>query len=427
MKKIFLVIAISSFLFGLTAQSRPFEDSKNSYDPFIAQKGGFESLFVNPAAMAGETDVFTWDLEGGTQGKKSTYESIRFMMENSSALTGGDTSTLESADVEQVLDLLGSAVSQEDLDTLTLGTAISGKTAEQIQIWFAEGNTLTQTDIDLIADSVSANQDTIIANALGNLQVTLEFTTKMGTLINGFGLGVYGNAYSVLDAGEMGFDSLIAETGIKTGYGFKIGNLGLGLSGDFAMIGDFTYDGGISMMEIAEIMNQTMYYGYAWGIDAGVTLDILPSLTIGAVMTDLIGTYNYAGHTTLENMLSGTTAIPLTYTYQFDLDLDLGITWAPKLGEGKILNASFSADYYNIVSLFRPETRPLTAQDALKNMRLGAQIQLLSFINARAQYYQEYFTLGAGVDLLFIEVFGEFQFKQTFDDIGAAALVKLHF
>ena len=33
----------------------------------------------------------------------------------------------------------------------------------------------------------------------------------------------------------------------------------------------------------------------------------------------------------------------------------------------------------------------------------------------------------AGVDLIFLELFGEFQFKQSFDDVGGAVLVKLHF
>jgi len=428
MKKILLGLIIGTLAFGLAAQSRPFEVTKNSYDPFIAQKGGFESLFVNPAAMAGETDIFTFDIEAGTQGKRSTYEAIKLMMTNSAALMPSqnpDAQPMTAEQAEQVVELLVDNLDQSSIDLLTAGTILDGYTPEQIQTFFQEGNTLPQADIEQVATNVETHQDIILEDALADLDVSIEFTTKLGTLIKGFGLGIYANAYSILDAGQMGFQELIAETGIKAGYGFNVGPFGIGVSGDFAMVGDFTYDGGISLQNIAGIMNDTMYYGYAWGIDAGMTFQILPSLTVGAVMTDLIGTYTYAGTTTLDNMLSGGAPVALSSNYSFDLDLDFGITWAPQIGNGKLLNASFSADYYDFIELFR--TPPQNFQDVLNHMRFGAHIELLSFINARAQYYREYFTVGAGVDLLFLEVFGEFQFNQTFTDIGAAALVKLHF
>lgn len=432
MRKILLSLLIVTLAFSLAAQSRPFEVTKNSYDPFIAQKGGFESLFVNPAAMAGETNIFTWDIEGGTQGKSSTYEAIELMMNNSDLLTGSSSGgELTPADAEQIMGLLADNMTDQTVADLLASTSLDGViTTPQELVDYLNNNTLSSTDADLIAMNIE-NDPTIIEDPLnklvGDLRVNIEFTTKMGTLIKGFGLGIYGNAYSVLDAGQMGFDTLIAETGVKAGYGFNIGPFGLGVSGDFAMIGDFTHDGGIALADIAGIMNDTMYYGYAWGIDAGMTFDILPSLTVGAVMTDIVGSYNYAGITTLDEMFGGTPPASLTYDYQFDLDLDFGINWSPKLGDGKILKPSFSADYYNFIGLFRPETQPQDFQDVLNHMRIGAQLQLLSFINIRAQYYQEFFTVGAGVDLLFFEAFGEFQFNQTFDDIGAAALVKFHF
>ncbi|MBB6482399.1 hypothetical protein [Spirochaeta isovalerica] len=431
MKKIVLGLIVSTLVFGLAAQSRPFEVSKNSYDPFIAQKGGFESLFVNPAAMAGETDIFTWDIEGGMQGKKSTFDTIQLMMNNSELLSGESTAAeLTPADAEQIMDLLAENMTDQTVQDLLASTSLDGSiTTPEELIAYLENNEISETDATQIAQNIE-NDPAILEDAvnglIGELKVNVEFTTKMGTLIKGFGIGIYGNAYSVLDAGQMGFDTLIAETGVKAGYGFNIGPFGIGVSGDFAMIGDFTGDGqGIALADIGGIMNHTMYYGYAWGIDAGMTFDILPSLTVGAVMTDIIGTYNYVGITTLENMMSGATPAKLSYDYKFDLDLDMGITWSPKIGSGKLLNFSFSADYYDFIGMFR--TPPQNFQDVVDHMRFGAHMQLLSFINARAQYYQEYFTVGAGVDLLFLEVYGEFQFKQTFDDIGAAALVKLHF
>jgi hypothetical protein len=435
MRKILLSLLMGTLVFTLAAQSRPFEVTKNSYDPYIAEKGGFESLFVNPAAMAGETNIFTWDIEGGTQGKTSTYEAIELMMNNSDLLTGNTTGgELTPADAEQIMDLLADNMEDQTVIDLLAGTdlyLVDGiDTVDELVAFLDGGGEITEDDALIIATNIEDDPTIIeepLNNLIGELKVNVEFTTKMGTLIKGFGFGIYGNAYSVLDAGQMGFDELIAEVGAKAGYGFNIGRFGLGVSGDFAMIGDFTYDGGIALADIAGIMNDTMYYGYAWGIDAGMTFEILPSLTVGAVMTDIVGSYDYTGITTLDQMFGGTPPASLTYDYEFDLDLDFGINWTPKIGEGKVLNASFSADYYDFISLFRTETQPQDFQDVLNHMRIGANLQFLSFINVKAQYYQEFFTVGAGLDLLFFEAFGEFQFNQTFDDIGFGALVKIHF
>jgi hypothetical protein len=428
MKKILISLFIITVAATLTAQPRPFEETKNSYDPYVAQKGGFESLFVNPAAMSRETDIFTWDIEAGTKGKRKTYETIQFMMENQDMLTGGSTgATLTPADAEQIMDLLADNMTDQAVQDMLVGTTIAGTvtTPEELIAYLAAGD-FDPDDANIIATNIE-NDPTIVEDALeslvGELKISVEFTTKVGTLIRGFGLGVYGNVYSVLDAGEMGFDTLIAETGVKAGYGFPLGPINLGVSGDFAFIGDFAGDTALTVDALGDIMNQTMFYGYAWGFDVGATYDILPSLTVGAVMTDIIGTYVYAGTSTLSNFSSS--KVELDSSYEFDLDLDFGVTWAPKLGSGKLFNASFSADYYDFIGLFRDS--PSDFQGFMDHMRFGAHIELLSFINARAMYYQEFFTLGAGVDLLFLEVFGEFMFNQTFDDIGGALLVKLHF
>lgn len=430
MKKILISLLMITIAVGLTAQPRPFEESKSSYDPFVAQKGGFESLFVNPAAMAGETDIFTWDIEAGTKGKKSTYETIQFMMENQDLLTGTSSgSTLTPADAEQIMDLLVDNLEDSTVVSMLAGTDMlvvdNVDTVDELLLYL-QNNDISEADALTIAATIE-NDPAIVEDALdalvGELKVSVEFTTKIGTLIKGFGIGVYGNVYSVLDAGAMGFETLIGETGIKAGYGFPLGPINLGISGDFAFVGDFTPSGApaFGIDAIADIANRTMLYGYAWGFDVGATFDILPSLTVGAVMTDIIGSYNPTTETTLNTFSSSA----IDATYEFDLDLDFGITWAPKLGKGKLFNASFSADYYDFIGMFREP--PSEFQDVVDHMRFGAHIELLSFINARAQYYQEYFTLGAGVDLLVLEVFGEFMFKQTFDDIGGALLVKLHF
>jgi hypothetical protein len=370
--------------------------------------------------MAGQTNIFTWDIEAGTQGKTSTYETIQFLMENSEALSGG-SEDMNAEDAEKLVELLVENLDQDSIDLLTAGTAMDSMTPSEIEAYLA-ANSISSGDIILIEANVEANQEAILEDALGDLEVTVEFTTKAGTLINGFGLGVYGNVYSILDAGAMGFENMIIETGVKGGYGFNLGPLALGFSADLAMVGDLTYYGSVSMSDYAELSNQMMVYGYAWGIDAGVTYEVFDWLSVGAVMTDIIGSYSPAGETTLEDFVSGDSGTSIPFDYSFDTDLDFGVTFTPQLG--KLLKPSFSIDYYDFIELFR--TPPENLQDVVDHVRLGASLELLTFINLRSQYYQEYFTVGAGVDLIVVEIFGEFLFKQTFDDIGGAVLVKLH-
>lgn len=433
MKKILLALLITSLTVSVFAETRPFEVSKNSYDPYIGEDRGFESLFVNPAGMAGQTNILTWDIEAGTQGNRDTYETIQFLMENSDALSGG-SGDMTAEDSEQLVELLVERLDQDSIDLMTDGvhgtpsggvsTDLSGYTADQLIAFFDGGGTLDADSggIGKLEDNIANNQEAILEDALGDMDVTVEFTTKIGTLINGFGLGVYGNAYSILDAGQMGFQNLILETGVKTGYGFDMGPLALGVSGDFAVVGDVTYYGGFSVQDYAAIMNQMTVYGYAWGIDAGATYEFFDGFTVGAVITDIIGSYSPAGEAPLEDLLAGQTGTSLDYAYSFDMDIDVGVSYSPRLG--KLLKPTFSVDYYDFIELFR--TPPEDFQDVVNHLRMGASVELFSFLNLRTQYYQEYFTLGAGVDLVVLEVFGEFQFNQTFDEIGAAALLKLH-
>jgi len=423
MKRILLTLFIISTAVSAYAQAgpRPFEDEKTSYDPYIAESRGFESLFVNPAGMAGETDIFTWDIEAGTAGARSTYEAIGAFLQNPDMLSGGTTTEDPTPeDLGVILDLLADQINQADLNTLTAGSALTGMTAEQIAIYLND-NELTETDVTAIANNADANS-TILENAVtslaDSLKVEVQVSTKLGTLIKGFGLGVYADVYSILDAKELGFEQLVAETGIKLGYGFDLGPFALGASADFAMIGN------VASASLETYMSEQLTYGYAWGLDVGATFQPFDWFTVGAVMTDLIGSYYYAGETTLEALMNGTApATDFGFSYTFDADLDFGVTFTPQLG--KLLRPSFSVDYYDFIGLFR--NPPSNFQGFMDHMRFGAHIELLTFINLRAMYYQEFFTLGAGVDLLFFEVFGEFKFDQAFEEIGGSVLVKLHF
>ena len=424
MKRILLALFMISMVAGISAQdSRPFEVTKTTYDPYIAEKGGFDSLFVNPAGMAGQSEYFVFEVEAGTSGATSTYETLKLLLDNPSLFGGTATTNPTAADLDAIMVLLADNLSDADVATLFATTTLGFTTQAELATHIDGGGTITQADADIIAGNANSNP-AIVENAAagltGDLKVDLEATVKLGTLISGFGIGLYGNAWTNLDATTLGVNPLIAETGVKLGYGFNLGPLGIGVSGDFAVIGN------MPSSSVADLMSTSFTYGYAWGIDAGVTLDILPSLTVGAVLTDIIGSYSPAGSTSIDALMSGATPGALAYTYSFDLVLDFGVTWAPQIGNGKLLAPKFHVDYYNFIGLFMPDG-PRTFQGVLNNMRIGAELELLSFINAKAMYYNEFFSVGAGVDIMFFEVFGEFKFNQQFTDIGGSVLVKLHF
>jgi hypothetical protein len=348
-------------------------------------------------------------------------------MENSDILTGESSSgTLTAEDAEAILDLIADDMTDTDVQALVADTSMEGTVTNSDElIAYINNNGLSDSD----AYEISANIEddpTIVENAIaslsGDLQVEATFSTKLGTLISGFGLGVYGDAYSILDASSMGIDSMILESGIKAGYGFNMGPFGIGVSGDFAIVSEYDDVAITSVTDFSSIMNQSMVYGYAWGIDAGVTYEIFKGLTVGAVMTDIIGTYTDAGTSSLSDLLSGDSGTDIDSDYSFDLDLDVGVSFAPNFG--KLFKPTFNVDYYDFIEMFR--TPPENFQDVIDHVRVGASVELFTILNLRAQYYQEFFAIGAGVDLFVLEIFGEVEFNQTFDEIGAGVLVKFH-
>ena len=62
-----LALLLIMFIFTVTAvfAGTPFEDDHKTWDPYLADtQGGFDSLFVNPAGLAGQTEIFSLAVEG---------------------------------------------------------------------------------------------------------------------------------------------------------------------------------------------------------------------------------------------------------------------------------------------------------------------------------------------------------------------------
>ena len=65
MKKIGLILLIITLPITLFAGTL-LEQSLNTYDPYLADRDGFDSLFMNPAGIAGDTQYFSLAADVGT-------------------------------------------------------------------------------------------------------------------------------------------------------------------------------------------------------------------------------------------------------------------------------------------------------------------------------------------------------------------------
>ncbi|MBI9104631.1 MAG: hypothetical protein JEY99_19600 [Spirochaetales bacterium] len=239
------------------------------------------------------------------------------------------------------------------------------------------------------------------------------------------GVSDYTSEGATVSMGNQGFEYLATETGLQGGLGINLGPLALGASANLALL---TLHENINLVDNPEIMEAPMGYAYGYGVDVGAQFSILPSLTVGAVVNNLIGSSPINSDdytlTTAQALLDGNrTPLDTEDSYVFSTDLDLGLTWAPDLPGW--FRPSLSADYYDAVSLFTQDTE-LTMDEALKHLRLGANLHLLIF-DFGAQYYNEYLTLGAGFDLAIFQVYLEATTNQAISDLGGSVLVKLHF
>jgi hypothetical protein len=123
--------------------------------------------------------------------------------------------------------------------------------------------------------------------------------------------------------------------------------------------------------------------------------------------------------------------------YSVTFDIDTGITWQP---DWRFVKPKFSFDMYNIVGYARDVADyDDDFEDAmyrtLEHMRFGANFTFFEFLKLGTQYYNHYLSAGIGLDLLFLEIYGDFKVSdEAFSTgdwgnapLGADLMVRLHF
>lgn len=430
--RIFLIlIVLPAALFAGTL----LETSLAGYDPYLADRDGFDSLFINPAGMADQTQYFTLGVDAGTWGELDNYKLLAENIDAITSMAGGGTFTAEQA--EALMPLMAENIDQATLNLLLDGTPYALTTTAQAAdpaFWAGEST----ADLNQIATKLSSDLplQAELMEQFDEVSYSVEAGARLGTLIKGFGFGLYGNTYFLYSLGAQGIQDVIFETGAVAGYGFNIGSkVSLGFSGKFALL---MADNPSFAFNIAqgELQNQQILYGYAWGLDAGVIWEPVKSLSLALIFSDIIGSV-----TPVSDMASGTVGDFLDGNitgpsggYEWTIDVSTGITWQP---DWRVVQPKFSLDFYDLVGLTREYTdenynsfRDFYSSETnpfLWHMRVGANFRFFKFLDIGASYYREYFTLGLGVDIKFFELFVEVKTLQDFSNVGANALVKIKF
>lgn len=134
--------------------------------------------------------------------------------------------------------------------------------------------------------------------------------------------------------------------------------------------------------------------GYGFAADAGAVVELGP-LMVGAAIRDF-GLGFDVGHGTIQDVVDMN--IPLAGTDPYMLDPKVYAGLGLKFAFGKLLAPSIYAEVSDVEAVVADTNAFWT------NFHAGAELKLLNFIALRGGLNQGYYSIGAGIDLLFIEV-----------------------
>lgn len=147
--------------------------------------------------------------------------------------------------------------------------------------------------------------------------------------------------------------------------------------------------------------------GFGLAIDTGVIATLGP-LNVGVSVRDLFGTrVGFAEHSfgaVYESLLVG--ALPavtpesqVSTEYRIPMSVSLGASFHPNLGPLRhLIDPRVHAEIKDVPALLRDDVSIWT------RMHVGTELKILHVLKLRAGLNQGYFTLGAGVKLLFLDV-----------------------
>jgi len=456
---LFFLLILPATLFAGTL----FEDEKKTSDPYVGERGGFNSLFVNPAGVAGQSG-FELSLNVGTRTK---VNDVKLLMGITDLAMGFSDSSIDQdltiADASQTLstlysdgiitdDFLDAIFDGTDLDPDSLPPGVWGDPA-QIQSLIEDPNfdsadlTQIETNLDEAMNNPASQQYAdLYAGLPAEVSIDALASFKAGFLIKGFGLGIYDQAMAVafMDPAnqEYGIKTIYNELGVIAGGGFNLfeGKLAIGFSGNYGVLMKNASPVGFDNFNSLISDPDTINYGYTWGVDLGAVWRPTPALGIGLVFNDVIGytevdtPYSADG---IMGFIDSSAYMMDSVQYKFTMDMDAGITWQP---DWRFVRPKLSFDMYNVIGYAEDvaengDTFKEAMNRTLSHMRFGANFTFFEFLKIGGQYYDRYLSVGAGLDLLFLELYGEVKihdevfYNSDINDvpIGGDLMIRLHF
>lgn len=143
------------------------------------------------------------------------------------------------------------------------------------------------------------------------------------------------------------------------------------------------------------VRNLDIIGGYGFAFDAGLTFGIGP-FSIGAVLRDYGLEFNMK--TTTVGAIMDATMVPTDGTEPYVLTPSLSVGAAVQLG-GKLLAPSLFVEAEDALGLVEDGFETVWT-----HLHAGAELKLLNFIALRAGMNKGWISVGAGIDLLFLEV-----------------------
>ena len=456
-----MLITIPTFLFAGTL----FESEKRTSDPYIADRGGFNSLFVNPAGAAGQSG-FELSVNFGARTTSNDVKLIMGVADMAMSMDDADGLSVDSIeDVGQTLSELADSgvINDALLESIFGGTSMDPYGPDGVP---GGGDDLDWTDPAAVQAAAEA-LDTSVGGDLDTIQIAVEgimdgsntdfydnlpgeitmealASFKTGFLIKGWGLGIYDHAVGVayMDPVDQtyGLKTIYNELGAIAGGGFNVldGKLALGLSGNYGILMRNTDPVGFE--DFDTLINGSVNYGYSWGVDVGAIWRPTPALGVGVVLNDIVGStqadtpYTAAG---ISGFFEDGSYLMDEFDYEVTIDVDAGISWQP---DWRFVRPKLGIDLYNVVGYGRDvadngDDFEAAMYRSLEHLRLGANFTFFDFLKIGAQYTNHYVSAGLGLDLLFLELYGEFKihdqgfYEDDWGDvpIGGDLMVRIHF
>jgi hypothetical protein len=156
---------------------------------------------------------------------------------------------------------------------------------------------------------------------------------------------------------------------------------------------------------LAPLAGADAVYGYGFGIDLGTIVE-LGNFRIGLAVRDLFGTSFSYTLTTVDAILDslGSSAELPTGGAAVDghlipMNVAAGLSYHPDLGSvSKVLDPTVHVSLDDVVGVIRDGRSVWTL------LHIGAEARILRFLSLRGGIQQGYVTLGAGLELLFLDV-----------------------